>query len=212
MVFDHRRIGLALRLLGLMAVVTTSARATEEWVLPDSALGSRTSPLLLLSRPEVRADLKLEDSQSLAASGAIADLRGRAALLRGPDTPQLVGARKQLEEAQRRWIEEHLTPNQRVRLQQIDFQWEGPAALITRPILAESLNLNEAQIMSLRQALGDRNAKQADGKPRGELEHLLAERTLATLTEPQRTRWKTLLGQPLIVRTAAAAPPTTATR
>ncbi len=184
----------------VVAGVSSPSQGAEDWVLPDSALGSRTAPLLLLSRPEIRADLALEGSQIEAAGLAIRDLRGRAASLRGPDSSQILEARKQLDDAQRRWLEEHLSPTQRTRLGQIDLQWEGPGALVNRPILAESLGLTAVQVQSLKASLNDRNLSRSSAKTAGEAERLFAERTLATLTEAQRTRWKTLLGPPLHVR------------
>lgn len=194
-----------------MTGIATTVPAAEDWILPESALGSRTAPLLLLSRPEIRADLGLEASQVEAANQAIHDLRGRAAALRGPDSPRTIESRKQLDDAQRRWLDQHLSPDQSTRLGQIDLQWEGPSALINRPILADSLGLTPAQVQSLKASLADRNLKLADAKTHGEAEHRFAERTLATLTESQRTRWKTLLGPPLTIR-SAARPRATTTR
>ncbi len=211
MVKRDRWMRIGVLLVGLGGWLGTSASGGD-WTLPDIALGARTAPLLLLSRPEVQADLRLEAKQIEAARGAIADLRSRAATLRGPDTPPLLEARKLLEDAQKRWLERFLSPSQRERLAQLDLQWEGPSALISRPILTSSLGLTASQIQTLRQSLADRDAKQATGKIRGEVEHLYAERTLATLSELQRERWKSLLGQPLAVRTVASLPPSPHTR
>ncbi len=75
------RLG-ASRLLPALLLVATlvpaPSPAGELTSLPDERLGIRTAPLLLLSRPDVRADLALDPSQTTAALKAISDLHAKA--------------------------------------------------------------------------------------------------------------------------------------
>ena len=75
----------------------------------------------------------------------------------------------------------------------------GPSALISRKMVAESLNLDDRQRATLAQAVSDRNRRRAQA-PDGEgVERQLAEQALAILTEPQRVRWRAMLGRPLVI-------------
>ena len=67
--------------------------------LPDERLGVRTAPLLLLSRPDVCADLGLSARQVDDAEAAISDLYVRAAALKGQVGQPAVAARKAIDEA-----------------------------------------------------------------------------------------------------------------
>ena len=48
-------LGLTVALFG---IVPGARGQGAEWVLPDNRVGIRTAPLLLLSRPDVQADLQ----------------------------------------------------------------------------------------------------------------------------------------------------------
>jgi hypothetical protein len=172
--------------------------------LPDDRLGMRTVPLLLLSRPDVRADLKLTSEQARAADHAIAELYAKAAALRGKTGPEVIAARRKIDEEQARWIEHELSAEQVARLGEIDLQWEGPSALLSRPKIGESLGLTDAQRQGLAQAVEVRNRHRVKGRPAVEVEHQLAEQALAILNTDQKGRWKALLGRPFVVQTAAA--------
>lgn len=168
--------------------------------LPDSRLGIRTAPILLLSRPDVRDDLGLDAKQAAAAERTITDLYIRAARLRGQAEEVARSAREAIDADQRRWLDENLTPAQRGRLAQIDLQWEGPAAVITRPVIAEALGLSADQRRTLSQAVSQRHAQRDRGEASPASERPLAEVVLATLTAEQKNKWKAMLGRPFVVR------------
>jgi hypothetical protein len=189
----------------LLAPVAASAPGGEGQALPDSRLGVRTAPLLLLSRPDVRDDLGLSSEQTHSAERAITELYVRAMALRGQSDDSALAARRAIDEAQRRWLQTQLTPEQQARLAQIDLQWEGPSALMTRPVVAETLGLSNEQRQALSAAIARRNHLRAQGKGQPQDERQLAEQTLATLSAEQRQRWRAMLGRPFSVRVAAAS-------
>jgi len=171
--------------------------------LPDERLGVRTAPLLLLSRPDVCADLGLNASQRDDAEAAITDLYVRAAALRGKVGEPAVAGRKQIDEAQRGWFEGHLTPKQLNRLVQIDLQWEGPSALLSRPVVADTLRLSDDQRVALKQAVAGRDAARVRGTSPGAADRALATQALSQLTPEQRARWRVMLGDPFVPRLAS---------
>src|SRR5258707_429902 len=112
----------ATRLLSALLLVTIigpSPARGGEVSLPDERLGVRTVPLLLVSRPDVRADLGLDQAQTDAARLAIDDLHRRAGALRGLPDDKVIAARRAIDEAEQRWIATHLSPKQTARLVQI---------------------------------------------------------------------------------------------
>lgn len=176
----------------------------DEPPLPDSRLGVRTAPLLLLSRPDVRADLGLTSEQTLSAQRTITALYVQASNLKGKPDDEVLAARRAIDADQRRWLETQLTTEQQARLVQIDLQWEGPSALMTRPVVAETLGLSSAQRATLSAAIARRNHLRAQGQDRPQDERELAEQALAALAAEQRGRWRAMLGRPFVVQTAAA--------
>jgi hypothetical protein len=172
-----------------------TAPAEPSFRLPDDRLGLRVSPLLLLSREDVAADLKLNPAQTASAQQAIGELHAQAQELRGKTGPEVVAARRQVDMACSGWIQTWLTEEQQARLAQIDLQWEGPAALITRPTVADSLKMSDDQVVQLRRSVEARNLKRAQGAPTLEAERLLAEEVLAALKPAQREQWKAKLGE-----------------
>lgn len=193
--------------VGILASALGPCRA-DEWILPDSRLGVRTAPILLLSRPDVQADLKLTTSQVLSAQRAIRSLYERAAALKGQPDSEVIAARRAIDEAQQRWLDAQINDDQRARLFQIDLQWEGPSAVISRPWLATHLGLSTDQRQALSQAVArletQRNSStpgQAGGPPD---EQALAEEVLSILTPEQRRNWKELLGRPLAIQAVPA--------
>ncbi len=203
------RVPLALAVV-MLGTGFLAAETAEEWVLPDSRLGVRTAPILLLSRPDIQNDLKLSTEQVLSTRRAIRDLYNRAASLKGLPDAEAITARRSIDEAQQRWLETQLNDEQRARLFQVDLQWEGPSAVITRPWLATRLGLSAEQRQALSQAVAHFDPRQhpASGGPPDE--RPLAQQVLATLTPEQRQQWKALLGHPLAIQTASA--PATTTR
>jgi hypothetical protein len=185
-------------------------------VLGDDRLGTRTAPILLLSRPDVQADLKMETIQVLAAERAILDLHARAAALRGrPNTAEVVSARQAIDEAQRHWLSTTLNPQQQARLLQLDLQWEGPTALMSRPALAESIGLDASQRQTIAAARPGPPPDPANVAAHREADRKLAEVALSVMRPEQRDRWRAMLGPALPFRLldttgAAAATATTA--
>ena len=100
----------------------------------------------------------------------------------GQDGAEAIAARRAIDEEQRRRLEALLSPEQQDRLVQIDLQWEGPSALISRKMVAESLNLDDRQRATLAQAVSDRDRRRAQAPDRGGDERQLAEQALAVLT------------------------------
>ncbi len=166
--------------------------------LPDDRLGQRTVPILLLSRADVSRNLKLSAAQVLEAEEAISDFYYvRARALKGKKGPAADAARKRIDQDQFIWLETHLSEDQRSRLLQLDLQWEGPAALVTRPKVADALNLSPPQRETLFKAVAARNAARDKASFPDAEEDALTEKTLATLSEPQVERWLAMMGQPL---------------
>ena len=127
--------------------------------------GVRVAPMLLLSRPDVRADLGLTADQVASASRVLDEIRSRARSIRGQgDTPEVVARRREIDEIQWRWLAEGLSDEQRARLSQIDLQWEGATAL-TRPSVAERLGLSDSQSAALRRAVAEKARAGASSEP-----------------------------------------------
>lgn len=180
---------------------TFAPAADDEAPLPDSRLGYRTAPLLLLSRPDIRDDLGMNADQTASAQRAIRSMYVQAASLKGkPNTEATIRARRAIDEAMQGWIDSRLTPEQKARLVQIDLQWEGPSALISRPVVAEALNLTKEQRGTLENAVRRRRIAREQG--RDDAERLLAEVALSCLGESQRENWKRMLGKPFSPRVA----------
>ena len=170
--------------------------------LPDGRFGTRTAPILLLSRPDVRADLSLDAKQTAEAEQVMAALHAKAAALKGKEGGEVKAARNRIDAEGQRWLKAHLTEPQYSRLHQIDLQWEGPSALISRPVLTSRLQLTKPQIEALRNAVGRRNRERDPAKHDHAIEANLERMSQAILTEPQQEQWKQLLGEPFKLRVA----------
>lgn len=175
-----------------------TSHGTSTTVLPDDRLGIRTAPLLLLTRPDVRADVGLDARQAAEAIREVAELRTRAAALRGRPDAEVSAARRAIDESQRVWLEQRLSTVQRDRLVQVDLQWEGPSALVSRPLVADTLELTSAQ----REAIGQAVAHHAQARDRAGGarvgEAVLSRKVLELLSPVQRDRWKAMLGRPFV--------------
>ena len=125
----------------------------------DDRLGTRTVPIFLLTRSDVQADLKLDPKQiAICRRGAIA-LQRRALLLRGRKDAGATAARRAVDQEMSVLLSDNLTPEQLARLDQIDLQWEGAAAMLTRPFLGESLNLTPEQTKKVRECIAAGDAR-----------------------------------------------------
>ncbi len=177
----------------------------EDWVLPDGRLGIRTAPLLLLSRPDIQADLQLDREQVRGAFVAINELTNRASTLRGKSGAAVIAERRAIDEAQLEWLGTHLSGNQLERLRQIELQWEGVPAMLSRPMVAEYLRLSPDQRQGLARMIAERNTRKRDPATQAD-DRILAAKAHALLSPQQQELWKNLLGTPL--RFASTSPPT----
>ena len=184
------------------------ARAGEGWTLPDQSRGIRVAPILLLSRPEVQADLHLKPEQVAEAAEVVASIHARAAHLRGRTDAAAVELRRAVDDEQRTWLETKLTEDQVGRLAEIDLRWEGVAALATRPGVAEGLSLSDPQRATIARAVAERNAQRARPADRRRdpevAERHLDQQVFTTLSDGQRRRWEKMLGRPFAVFAAGA--------
>ena len=108
-----RTVGLG---LGLVLAVLSGRCVAADWSLPDSRMGIRTAPLLLMTRPDVQADLKLEAEQVASLHKTIEELSQRAQALRGKTGPEVVAERRSIDDAQGRWLTDNLREDQLARL------------------------------------------------------------------------------------------------
>jgi hypothetical protein len=196
-------LGLAVLLAGVFGLEATCRAGVE--ALPDSRLGVRTAPLLLLSRSDVQADLQLSRTQVDEGSEAIRTLQAKAAALRGTTGQKLLEARREIDALQQRWIEEHLSESQQKRIVQIDLQWEGAAALVSRPVLSEMLALTADQRAGLRLAVDESTRQRAAGRDLFEVQKKLSQEAIRLLSERQKERWMEILGRPYQPRVARGA-------
>src|SRR3954454_7095721 len=178
-----------------MGSLSPSARGGE-WTLPDARLGIRTAPLLLLSRPDVQAELRLEAGQVAGAQSTINELTRRAAALRGKSGAAIVAERRAIDEAQVDWLSKNLTGNQLIRLRQIELQWEGVSAMLSRPTVADYLKLAPEQRQTLVQMISERNAQHSREAASPKDLSVMNQKAQAVLSVPQKELWDNLLGSP----------------
>lgn len=173
------------------------AGPSGDLILPDSMLGNQVAPMLLLTRPEVRAELGLTAEQAESARKTLASLRAQAQSIRGQgNDPAAIARRRAIDEVQTRWLQDNLDPEQTLRLGQVDLQWQGPWAL-SRSLAAEMLGLSDEQANKVRRLLADAPTASTT-----------IDRVIDVLTPAQRERWKNLLGKPVAFSKPAAAPST----
>ncbi|HEU5115572.1 MAG TPA: hypothetical protein VFT74_02745, partial [Isosphaeraceae bacterium] len=166
-----------------------------------SRLGIRTAPILLLTRPDVQTDLKLSTEQIHSSRRVIDGLYDQASALKGKPDGEVIAARRMIDEAQQRWLESQLTDSQRARLLQLDLQWEGPSAVVSRSWVSNWIGLSPEQRQSIIDAVRVRQSA-TEGGGRSVQEKTLTEQVLAILNEEQRERWRGLLGQPFEIQSA----------
>ena len=183
--------------LGLILIqIQAAAARADDWILPDDRLGSRTAPLLLLSRPDVQADLKLEATQVAEAQKMILELTQRGLQLRGKTGQEAIAGRRAIDEAQLDWLGKNLTGNQLDRLQQLELQWEGPSAILSRETVAEYLKLTSTQRQSLPRIITERRTeKSAPTSVSDEVAY--HQKVRGVLSAEQQELWVNLLGRRL---------------
>lgn len=190
--------------LGMLVGLLNALGAEPEY--PSTRLGVRTAPLVLLSRPDVRAELALTPHQASSAEQTLAELHARAASLKGKTGPEVVAARRAIDEAQQHWLETQLSAGQLTRLAEIDLQWEGPPALVSRPGLADALSLSPDQRTKLARLVTEHEKRQAQAKDQHADPRILAQQTLAVLSSQQQNQWRTMLGRPFTPQVASGTP------
>lgn len=185
--------------LGLVLVVSFAIAAPtsfgEEWSLPDSRMGIRTAPILLLTRADVQADLGLDEARIASARKAVDGLTDRAQALRGKTGAAVIDARREIDEAQAQWLRTNLSDEQLTRLSQIDIQWEGSSALVSRPAVAETLALSPTQLRSLTKIIAQRNAKRAKGPLTSAEESEVRRKSMDVLSNAQLGAWNAMVGE-----------------
>jgi hypothetical protein len=191
--------------LGLLQF-TGLARGAEPF---DDRLGIRTAPIFLLTRSDIQADLKIDPKLAAACRHVAASLRHKASALKGLKIPAMVAARRAVDEEMSQWLITNLKPEQLDRLDQIDLQWEGPEAMLTRPFYDESLGLARDQREKLTSYLAEAKAHRAQGTWTYEDHHELTRKAFTVLSEQQRHLWVRILGEPCIFKIGAnaATPP-----
>lgn len=183
------------------SVVRTSMR----WQLPDDRRGVRTAPILLMSREDVASDLGLTPEQRAKTWEMINDLGRKAAEIKGRnDTPSLA-LRREIDQMQLSWLKLELTPQQLARLTQIDLQWEGPSAIVSRPQVIESLHLTADQKTKITAIVQQSRTTIASKSPEQHLTEL-TRLVFSNLDETQQAAWRALTGPELgqIPRTASS--------
>jgi hypothetical protein len=164
----------------------------------DDRLGIRTAPIFLLTRSDIQSELKIDPKLAAACGHVAAGLRLRASSLKGVKVPTIVAARRAIDEEMSQWLVKNLSPAQLDRLDQIELQWEGPSAMLTRPFLDESLNLTREQREKLTSCLAEGKAHRAQGKWTFEDHRELTRKSLTILSENQRHLWVRILGEPCL--------------
>jgi hypothetical protein len=186
----------ALIILGLGLVdVTGLARGAEPL---DDRLGIRTAPIFLLTRSDIQSELKIDPKLAAASRHVATSLRLRASSLKGMKVPTIVAARRAIDEEMSQWLIKNLSPAQLDRLDQIELQWEGPSAMLSRPFLDESLSLTREQREKLTSCLAEGQTHRAQGKWTYDDHRELTRKSLAILSEKQRHLWVRILGEPCL--------------
>jgi hypothetical protein len=173
--------------------------AGEQYALTNARLGYRATPLLLLSRADVCADLALTPAQVESAGREILKIQDQVKSLKDrPNDAGTIRERRAIDEEALAWIDSRLTPDQKIRLEQLDLQWEGPSAIITRGHVSRTLHLSAEQTATMVTARQRRDAARLKGHE--DADHILAEVALACLNKSQRETWLAMLGKPVEFR------------
>jgi hypothetical protein len=164
--------------------------------LPRSRQGSRTAPILLLSRTDIQRELALSPELAAAATSLAGELRHKAASLHGKTGSGILTARRAIDDQQTQWLNKNLSQSQLDRLHQLDLQWEGPLAILSRPIIADYLKLTPPQRQAIAQTAADRVARREQVQLPQDAEAGFAQLVLANLSDEQRNQWQALQGKP----------------
>ena len=160
-----RRIVLALAVLGGGAFLgsTTFARGAEPL---DDRLGIRDSAgLSACFDPTFRRTLGSSRRRSPKSTVSPHEFYAKALSLKGKVGPEVVAARRAIDEEESEWMSSHLKSEQRERLGQIDLQWEGASALLNRPVVAEYLGLTSEQQDQVARVISDAKRERVRQRP-----------------------------------------------
>jgi hypothetical protein len=182
-------------LLVLAARFSGSSNVVQAGEPLDSRLGTRTAPIILLTRRDVQKELGLTGQQIAEANRQGSMIYEKALRLKGRKDTSVLEARRAIDDEAAAWLKTHLTDSQYARLHQIDLQWEGVAAMMTRPIIAESLSISPEQRHRLAPIVAARHDPRRTQQPWTLADHEhLARRALPLLSDRQQQLWTRLLG------------------
>ena len=197
-------LGLAILGGGTVLGSMTSARGSEPL---DDRLGVRVAPVFLMIRSDIQKDLGLERAQIAEVNRFAAVLYGKALSLKGKAGPEVVAARRAIDEEESEWMSSHLKVEQRERLGQIELQWEGASAVLNRPAVAEYLGLTSDQRDQVAHVYGNAKRERVKAGPCTYEEHLeVTRKAIAVLSDKQKQLWVKVLGRPCRFVIAAAPP------
>jgi hypothetical protein len=200
------RLVFALTVLGGLSVLGSTRIAAAGEPL-DDRLGIRTVPLFLLFRSDIQKDLRFDPAQINELNRFAAELYGKALSLKGKVGPGVIAARRAIDEEESNWMSSHLRPDQRERLGQIDLQWEGPSALLSRPVVAEYLGMTSEQQEQVARIYRDAKKERVTQGPWTYEEHIeITRKSIALLSEKQRHLWAKVLGRPCRFMIATGPP------
>jgi hypothetical protein len=192
------RLGRSLFAYALMLQLAQSALgggAGNSGEFLDDRLGTRTVPIFLLMRSDVQADLKLDPAQVAEARRTASELYYKARALRGQTGAALIAARRAIDSEESVWLSRHLSDIQYKRLQQIDLQWEGVAAMLNRPFVAEYLGLSKEQVQALARYIATQKPSGTGPVRWTPVDHeRLARQAITVLSDSQKHLWHNLLG------------------
>lgn len=179
-------------------------RTSMVWQLPDDRMGIRTAPILLLSRNDVAEELHLTADQRKKTWEKIADLGRKAAELKGRGDNDSMALRRSVDQSQLQWLRAELTPEQLARLTQIDLQWEGPSAILSRPQVGEAMHLTADQRSKIQGIL--KSDSKTPNVPPSQTRLELTKKVFRELDETQQQAWRSLVGPDFVAvqRTALA--------
>jgi hypothetical protein len=200
--------GLVVPLVLLGGLLIAGSNRTAFGAEPlDDRLGVRTPLLFLLMRSDIQKDLGLEPTQIAEVNRFAAELYNRALSLKGKAGPGVVAARRAIDEAESEWLSKHLRSEQRERLGQIDLQWEGVSALLSRPVVIDFLGLTDEQRDQVSQVYSERMKARVRQGPWTYDEHVeITRKAIAILTDKQKHLWAKVLGRPCKFTIGADAP------
>jgi hypothetical protein len=199
----------ALLTVGVLLAAEQTRAATAAEPL-DDRLGIRTVPIMLLLRSDVQVDLKLDAQQIALCHRAARVFYQRALAIRGRTGPGVVGERRAIDEQWNDWLQKQLTEAQLSRLDQLDLQWEGASAMLSRPKLLDALRLTQEQKETVSKLVSDARARRTNAPPTYDDHVDLTRRAIAVLNDSQKKLWIDLLGPacPFSVASRVTAPAT----